>query len=598
MNSSSPVTDNSADWRRLENGPVIPVSAGGYADQPFFIRADDGAFVLVCTTGAGHEGTSGQHVVCSRSEDEGKTWTAPVALEPDGAPESSYAVLLKTPSGRIYAFYNHNTDNVRKIPADKAAYPDGWCRRVDSLGYFVFKYSDDHGKTWSEKRYPVPVREFEIDRQNSTGGLIRYFWTVGKAFTHHGKAFVPLHKIGSLGINVFSRTEGVLLCSRNLLTGSDPEKIGWETLPDGDTGLRAPDGGGPIAEEQSFTVLSDGSLFCVYRTVSGHPACSYSRDEGHTWSCPDWLRYPDGRPVKNPRAANFIWKLSGGRYFYWFHNHSEKSYAHRSIVWCLGAREADSPEGKVLTFSQPEVLLYNDSITRGMSYPDLMELPSGDLLISETEKKIARMHTVPASFVRRLFGDPEVPDPLFFWPSAADSGPGVFNLPKLPVFFDHEPWENWESTPYKDMRTGFTVELVIRRGARPGELVGNRLASGRGFSVQLTVDGRAAVSLDDPYSGSHWTSSFRVHEDRDTHVVIIMDGGPKIISMVFDGVFDDGGPEHCFGFGRFNPYLHSPNGGDLQITDGLIACCFYDTALMTAQAIALFEKEKHRRRTR
>jgi hypothetical protein len=29
----------------------------------------------------------------------------------------------------------------------------------------------------------------------------------------------------------------------------------WETLPDGEVGLRTPPGGGPIAEEQSTVVL-------------------------------------------------------------------------------------------------------------------------------------------------------------------------------------------------------------------------------------------------------------------------------------------------------------------------------------------------------
>ena len=42
--------------------------------------------------------------------------------------------------------------------------------RVDSQGYFVFKYSDDHGMTWSSKRYNVPVREMAIDRENPYGG--------------------------------------------------------------------------------------------------------------------------------------------------------------------------------------------------------------------------------------------------------------------------------------------------------------------------------------------------------------------------------------------------------------------------------------------
>jgi hypothetical protein len=589
-NSLSFVVDNSGDWRLLENGSVIPVSAGGYADQPFFIRADDGALVLICTTGKGHEGTPGQHVASVRSTDDGKTWGAPVALESANDVESSYAVLLKTASGRIYAFYNHNTDNVRKIPADKAAYPDGWCRRVDTLGYFVFKFSDDHGKTWSEKRYPIAVREFEIDRQNGVNGSIRYFWNVGKPFVHKDCGYVPLHKVGGIGINVFNRTEGALLCSDNILTEPDPAKIRFETLPDGDIGLRAPEGGGSIAEEQSIVTLSDGTFFCVYRTVAGHPACSYSRDKGHTWTAPAYLSYPDGHLVKNPRAANLIWKLSGGRYFYWFHNHSEKSYAHRSIVWCLGAQEADSPDGKVLRFSQPEVLLYNDSITRGMSYPDLMEMPSGDLLISETEKKTARMHTIPAAFVRRLFGQTETPAPLFSR-ATLQNQPGTFTLPKLPVFFDHEPWENWESTPYKDMRTGFSLELVISKDAKPGPLADNRSQTGRGFLVTLTTERKIELSLNDPYSGSHWTSSQTVSCTQDTHVVIVIDGGPKIISMIFDGVFDDGGPEHCFGFGRFNPYLHSPNGGDLQTSVGLVACALYDVALMTAQAIGLFEKQ-------
>ena len=211
------IQHNTIDWRFIKNGTAIPVSQG-YADQPYFLRADDGALVLICTTGNGAEGEAGQHVTCARSEDDGKTWSLPVELEPSFGVEASYAVMLKIQTGRIYAFYNHNTDNIRKVPADKASYPDGWCRRVDSVGYFVFKFSDDHGKSWSEKRYTIPVREFEIDRENGVNGSVRYFWNVGKPFTTQGKGFVPLHKIGGFGMNVFNRTEGALLCSDNILT--------------------------------------------------------------------------------------------------------------------------------------------------------------------------------------------------------------------------------------------------------------------------------------------------------------------------------------------------------------------------------------------
>ncbi len=194
----------------------------------------------------------------------------------------SYAVMLKVPSGRIYAFYNHNTDNIREIKLDDPDFlPGGTIKRVDSQGYFVFRYSDDHGKTWSSNRYTIPIREFEIDRNNVYGGEIQFFWNVGKPFILDGAGYVSLHKVGGFGDGFFTSNEGVLLKSPNILTETDPGKLSWETLPDGDIGLRTPDGGGPISAEQSYSVMSDGSIFCVYRTIDGHPVYTYSRDGGH-----------------------------------------------------------------------------------------------------------------------------------------------------------------------------------------------------------------------------------------------------------------------------------------------------------------------------
>ena len=70
------------------------------------------------TTATGHEGAASQHIIALRSTDRGKTWSKPVRLEPRGGPENSYAVLLKVPGGRVYCFYNHNTDNVREIKTE------------------------------------------------------------------------------------------------------------------------------------------------------------------------------------------------------------------------------------------------------------------------------------------------------------------------------------------------------------------------------------------------------------------------------------------------------------------------------------------------
>ncbi|MDR1503264.1 MAG: glycoside hydrolase, partial [Prevotella sp.] len=306
------------DMRHITGGTVIPDES--YSDQPYIVKTDDGAWLCVITTGQGYEGASGQHVVTQRSLDQGKTWIDRTDVEPADGPEASYAVLLKSPSGRIFVFYNHNTDNIRYVLGDNPPYKDGQVKRVDSQGYFVFKYSDDHGRTWSKNRYTIPVREFEIDRNNVYQGNIRFFWNVGKAFEYKGTACIPLIKVGGFGEGFFTSNEGVLLQSSNLFIVNDPVKAKWITLPDGDIGLRTPPGGGPIAAEQSFTELSDGSIFCVYRTIDGYPVYTYSRDGGPHWETPRYMKYDDGRLVKHPRAANFIWKCENGKFIYWYHN--------------------------------------------------------------------------------------------------------------------------------------------------------------------------------------------------------------------------------------------------------------------------------------
>ncbi|MCU0502871.1 MAG: glycoside hydrolase, partial [Anaerolineae bacterium] len=313
------------DWRHIANGRVIPTES--YSDQPYIVKTADGAWLCVVTTGAGIEGAGGQHVIALRSVDQGRSWSAPVDIEPASGPEASYAVLLVAPegcpnAGRIFCFYNHNTDNVREVISDRCTWiPDGICKRVDSLGHFVMKFSDDGGRTWSAERYDLPMRMMAIDRQNAYGGKLRFFWNVGKPFIYGGSAFVSLHKVGGFGDGFFTRSEGVLLRSADLLAERDPARAAWETLPEGEAGLRTPPGGGPIAEEQSYVVLSDGSFYCVYRTIDGHPACSTSRDGGRTWSTPHYQTFADGRPMKHPRAANFLWRCANGRYLYWFHNH-------------------------------------------------------------------------------------------------------------------------------------------------------------------------------------------------------------------------------------------------------------------------------------
>ena len=587
------------DFRHLNNGWQIP--SEGYCDQPYVVKTDDGAWLCIMTTGAGHEGATGQHVVSTRSTDCGRTWSELVDLEPADGPEASYAVLLKVPSGRVYAFYNHNTDNVRRVKADNPPYGEGYCTRVDSLGHYVFKYSDDHGRSWSEQRFDVPVREMEIDRQNSDGGRTRYFWNVGKPFVAHGAAFVSLHKVGGFGDGFFTSNEGVLLRSENILVEEDPAKITWETLPEGERGLRAPAEGGTVASEHSYSVLSDGSFYSVYRTIDGHPACAYSRDGGRTWSEPQYKQFPDGRLLKHPRAANFAWRCANGHYLYWYHNHggrfirehpAQRSHAYedRNPVWLCGGVETDGPDGRVIQWSEPEIVLYEDDPYIRMSYPDLVE-EDGQYYLTETQKDVARVHLVDSSLLQGLWDQFERADltneGLLL--EVDEPGPAVVDMPSLPPFLRRSG-----RSPYgtEDLRAGFSIELWFQLDSSVAGrvLLDTRLENGQGLLVQHKGNGQLELLLDDGRTRASWDSDPRVVSvGKRHHVVITVDGGPKVISFVVDGRLGDGGDFRQFGWGRFSPHLRHANGSPRLLIDGAIDLVrVYGRALRTSEVISNF----------
>jgi len=588
----------SEDWRDIRTGWVIPDKT--YSDQPYIVQTDDGAWLCVMTTGSGMEGATGQHIISQRSLDQGRTWVDRVEIEPPDGPEASYAVMLKVPSGRVYVFYNHNTDNVREVIADDPPYAGGICRRVDSLGYYVFKYSDDHGKSWSAQRYPIPQRDFEIDRENAYGGELKFFWNVGRPFTHEGIGFVPIHKVGGFGYGFFTRNEGALLRSDNILTEPDPTAIRWETLPEGDVGLRTPPGGGPIAAEQSFSVLDDGSFYVVYRSVDGHPVYSYSRDQGRTWDVPTYKRYANGRLMKHPRAANFAWKTSNGKFLYWFHNHGGRTFDDRNPVWIVGGEEVDSPAGRVIRWSQPEILLYDEDPFVRMSYPDLIE-EDGEFYVTETQKDIARLHQLDRGLLEGLWGQ-------FTHQQRTTAGlvldqagvvTGDIAAPELPAFVANDYDRADHGTQH--LGGGFTVELSFRLGPGTSQLpmlADARAADGRGWTVQLREGGRIEWMMNDGRSEQVWSSDpGLVTTGQDHHVSIIVEGGPRLILFVVDGLLNDGGTHRQFGWGRFSREFRSANGAEeISLAASAEATVtglrIYDRAVTVSEAIGNYRSLK------
>jgi len=586
------------DWRHLSNGWEIP--GDRYCDQPYLVKTDDGSWLCAMTTAQGAEGSASQNILTTRSADQGKTWSKPVFVEPAGGPEASYAVLLKVPGGRVYCFYNHNTDNTREIKREDT----GVYTRVDSQGHYVFRFSEDGGRTWSPERYEIPIRSFEWDRKNVYGGKIRFFWNVGRPLVHKDAVLIPHHKVAAMGQGFFAQSEGAFLRSPNLLRERDPKRIRWETLPEGDVGLRTPEGGGRIAEEQSVTALSDGSLFCVYRTIDGYPTQAYSRDGGRAWTKPKYLSYsPEGRLVKHPRAANFAWRCSNGKFLYWFHNHGGQvarqtpgwdPYADRNPVWVCAGEERDSPQGKVIHWSQPEVLLYDDDPMIRMSYPDLLE-DSGKYFVTETQKNIGRVHLLDQTLLDGLFGQSQnrsvaTAGRVLDLPATGTTLPEQAPAPKLKPFTERD--NNRADHGTKDNRTGFSLDLWLQLDrADPGQvLLDTRTPSGKGLVLSTAADGAVRLTMNDGRTECSWTSDRGiVSAGKLHHVVATVDGGPKIITFVIDGVLCDGGNERQFGWGRYSPNFRDANGSDaVRIARTVRRLRVYNRALRTSEVVGNF----------
>ena len=396
------------DFKNIKNGSVLP--SIGYADQPKLIEADNGHWVYTITTGEGDEGTKNTFVGFSISTDQGKSWSNLKRID-ESPYESSYSSLFKTNFGRIYCFYDFNADGLNT--EDKILESDGTVSnspRFDmGFGIFCFKYSDDNGQTWSKKRYEIPIRDFYIDSINPItvrGKLRRCFWNVSNPFAYGGTFYHPMNKVVYKKGDTLYQTEGVLLKSDNLLTEKDPDKIRWETLPDGMDGIKSP-AGTRISEEHCFVPLSDGTIYDVFRTIDGMPGCTKSCDGGHTFEKPGFQCFADGTKMKHPRAANFVWKCENGKYLYWFHNTNGEEWGGRNPAWLCGGVECDASHGKTIKWSKPEIVLFSENKKEGMSYPDLFE-HDGNYYLAETQKTVARLHKIPKAFLEQLWNAIEI----------------------------------------------------------------------------------------------------------------------------------------------------------------------------------------------
>ena len=372
--------------------------------------------------------------------------------------------------------------------------------------------------------------------------------------------------------------------------------------------------------------MNDGSLFGTFRTLAGYAACAYSRDRGRSWEV-DWMRYrPDGRRMKNPRSANFVWRCTNGKYLYWFNNHGgetlarvlrdepEKGYAHRNPTWLCGGVERDGH----IHWSQPEIVLYEDDIGVRWSYPDLIE-QDGRYFLTETQKTVARVHEIDPSLLEGMWQQVEaalapdtarVPTPDEV-PVLEHGGPGTVEMPELPKLHDRgsdrlDP-QTGATLPGEAVvvrrRGGFTLALGVRlETLEPWQmLLDSRDGEGRGMTVMLTDRGTLKLSVIGRCFGrpgatwaggmceSSWDCDPGLLEAGRAHqVVFVVDGGPRVVSVLVDGELCDGGDQRQFGWGRFHPNLKEADGAETaRVGHGVAWLRLYDRALSTAACVAV-----------
>lgn len=189
--------------------------------------------------------------------DQGKTWGENIDIEPVGLASGRASALL-TSSGRIFVFYNYNYNNVTEDLEKNEL------KNFAFIGCEFYRYSDDNGKTWSD-RHKIPMETKGIDKRNQFKGEELEGYGVGKAVLHNDKdVFIQYSKRTNLPPNTTAvEIQDFLLYSPDLL--DHPDDATWYTLPDGPEGCT---GYNTVSSQEGNIIVYCISYFFFFSLLS------------------------------------------------------------------------------------------------------------------------------------------------------------------------------------------------------------------------------------------------------------------------------------------------------------------------------------------
>ncbi len=616
------------DPRDLKGGHMVSDRNGYYDSQNIVaVGGRDGVpLTLSCILhhSENREGGPGLQLFGTRSTDRGRTWTPLAEVdEPTRQSHDGYQLVHRRADGseRIFLFYGWNQGS-QYSPDWEARLPE--LRRTDMQldeGYWL-RISDDHGATWGSERHLIPVRRTRIDRDNPWAGDTMGMFLCDKPSVIGGAVYMAFQKTVD-GAGETPGSEVFFLRSRNLLHIDDLNDAVWETLPDGDAGMQAPGGELSLGEEPHILEVGGGDpnrVFSLWRTETGKMAAAYSNDGGITWEAPFWMTHegtPDGRPLRNPRGSITPFRLrepaadGSTEYVMLYYNNGRterQGYVGRRVYWLtLGHSTADA----LIRWSEPEVALYWDgtgfeerpdwnpdwAIVDGPGYPDFVELEDGSLLFVESNKLAVRFHEVEPRLLAYLRAQHElvrVPSEAlaFDWTGGAPaSGPVLPDLRAgggvtVSVCFSGLLASMGE---HRTLMSAFS-EVTAALGEEP-----TSSTITKGWSIAVADDGELELFVTDGFGVSlrHRTGiavESGVWDGRHHVVTFVLDGGPKVVSVVVDERLDDGGAQPQ-GWAFFPKNLGEVGGSErLLVPDfggELSRVLLYDRALLTTEAVGL-----------
>jgi hypothetical protein len=385
------------EWKRTQPDLVV------YRPTRFGESDNENEHLLVARTPRGdllafwmsatREDSLDERIVCARSADDGRTWSAPQWLDgPRGGDGliASRAFPIYSRSGRIYCFYNKSVgliDNSRGMTAVMRCL-----------------YSDDDGYTWKPGG-DIPFRRTKIDHPDPRVPCNWFAWqppirdAQGRWVTGFTRRASPTYLADCLrrppgltsnwGHWAWFESQCELMRFENLDEGPDPQQLQITFLPDDPHCLRVPLPDQPLvsyAHEPTIALLPDGRLFLVMRTWTGRIYYSVSSDNGHTWRPPQVLRQRDGgAEMLQPKSGSPLYRMKDGRYLLFYHHNDGTAnggtgpgdYLRNRWPLYVALGEYRPAAQQPVWFSPPQVFATTDGI------PKPPVDPQGDTALTE-----------------------------------------------------------------------------------------------------------------------------------------------------------------------------------------------------------------------